>query len=447
MKKLSDVNYTNLSKSINKNSNTFVETPELKAVVKYVVSGIMRKRVNNFFISTTSTIFKEQMAEYIKYEISKREKLMEYAVIVHDFPTEELSLDKEFQTVLESLISGGFTKIVIYIDDFDKKCKEVSYDEVFDFLKLQKENLGFEEIKLIATMSEEIKYDDYYYSNPELKYDSIELIEPEIDTFKNVLEHKIINLAEEHEIKFSDDMFKYFDLMYIAQNINTFSMCSYLDTIDTVFSIAKANNRKYVRRSDINEAFSIFKSTCFLVDEKVLKETCYHEAGHCVIAKTVFGEDYKLKALSCVPDSNGLLGSTVGHIKKMDYALDENILIQYLAYNLGGILGEEYIDVPINLGAEEDLEEVMDTVLEWLLKSGANSNVGKYCHYNQDKVSQKKLESIENEAEKLISKAAEYGKKVLAENEKFLCLLAEELFKKKLLSESDVNRIYKHSKK
>lgn len=443
---LANVNYRNITYIVKNHAKPFVETDLLKEVTTSTVNGLLRTRVNNLFISTDSSVFKEQMAEYIAKNMLTKKDLQEYVVIEVQNNLEDYLLDMDFRKMFEDLIYNNLTKIVLFINDFDVRIDAADYLSFFYLIKDIKETLGFEEIKLISTVAvKEFGYNDLFYSDPELKFDIIILTEPNVEKFSKVLKIKINHLSEEHKVKISKEILEYFDLMYMVQELDNYSMGIYLDLLDFVFAIAESNNRKNVKKSDINKSFCTFFTQSWNTDKTLLKETCYHEAGHYVIADAIFGNEYKLKVLTCISDCNGSLGTIIGDIEKMEYSLDKNLLYQYVAYCLGGALAEEIIGVSKNLGSEEDLEELMDFVKDWLLKSGANSEMGEYCYYKRNEISNKKLEVLEKEAASIILAASKYGRRILKERKKFLDMLADELYKKKLLCKKDIVKIYKKS--
>lgn len=440
--------YRNVSAYIQKNPSKFVETKFLKKYISSVSSAVLRSRVGNFFISTESTIFKEQMAEYLASQVSKNDALKEYIVITPAFQSEENLFNIDFATIFEELINEGIYKIILFIDDFEKKCTPDEYSSFFGLIKKLKETLEFEDIKIIATTSlKELEFDDSYYYNSEFKYDLISLLEPEVEEFKSILNFKVQELSEFHGIKISSAVYNYYNLMYIVQCVDNYDMSCYLDGLDYAFAIAKFDNRKCVRKSDINNAFGLYVFDDVSISNDELLNTCYHEAGHYVVGRVLFKDKFCLKAISCILNARSF-GITCARIKFIESFKTLEQQKKYNAYILGGQIAEELLGKPISIGSEDDFKEVKKDSRDWLLKGGDNSNLGKYCYYSRKKMSSKTFEVLEEETKKLITESAELCKKVLKENVTLLHQVAKELFDKKLLSKNDVERLYqKYSKK
>lgn len=441
--------YVNVSELIYKKPRQFVETKFLKKYISNVAAAMLRSRVGNFFISTESALFKEQMAEYFAKKISKHEILGEYVVITPDFRSEEKLFDIDIYAIFSDLFDKGYRKIILYINDFDKKCTDEDVLIFFSIIKEIKNNFKFEDIKVLATTNnKEIEFEDNSYYEPEFKYDIVFLLEPDVEQFKSLLKFKVEELSKIHGIKISSNIYEYYNLMYIVQCSENYDMSCYLDGLDYAFSVAKFKNRKRVTKLDIHDVFGTFALDELSISQEAIKEVCYHECGHYVVAKILFEDDYNFKAMSCVPNPNDCLGITIGKVKVLDTNLNNDILEKYNAYTLAGSIAEEIMGVPINSGSESDLNEAMRMTRHWLLKSGANSQIGEYCYYQKKNISNKMHEVVEEEAKSVIAISAKLCKRVLVENKAFLEELANELFVKKLLSKAAVEKIYKkHSQK
>ena len=442
--KMLNSTYVNVSELIYQKPRRFVETSYLKKYVSNVAAAMLRSRVGNFFISTESALFKEQMAEYFAKKISEHEILGEYVVITPDFHSEENLFDIDFGAIFSDLIDEGYKKIILFINDFDKKCTDEDLLVFFSIIKEIKNKFEFEDIKFLATTNNKaIDFDDNSYYEPEFKYDIVLLLEPDVEMFKSLLKFKVEELSKIHGIKMSSNVYKYYNLMYIVQCTENYDMSCYLDGVDYAFSVAKFKNRKSVTKEDIHDVFATFALDDLSISQEAIKEVCYHECGHYVVAKILFGDEYDFKAMSCVPNPNNCLGITIGQVKVLETKLNNEILEKYNAYTLAGLIAEEIMGIPINSGAESDLKEVRRITRQWLLKSGANSNIGNYCYYKNKNISNKKLEVLEEETEAIIAVSTKLCIKVLLENRAFFEGLANELFVKKVLSKADVERLYK----
>lgn len=441
--------YINISEAILQEPKILVETEFLKKYVSNVAASMLRTRVGNFFISTKSTFFKSQMAEYFAKQIFEHEILGNYVVIKPKIQLEDTLFDVDYDTIFQDLFCEGYTKVILYIDNFDEKCDEAEIPIFFNLIKRLKNDFEFEDIKILATVnSSELKFDECLYYESEFKFDFVQLFEPNVEEFKELLNPFVNELGKKYGIKLSPAMYEYYNLMYIVQCIGNYDMSCYLDVLDYVFSIAKLNNRKNITRSDINDAFGLFVFDDTKFTSKELKEICYHEAGHYIVGRMLFEEEYSFTAIACIPRRDSSIGITIAFIKILDRILNADILKKYLAYTLGGEIAEELIGVPINTGAEADFKDAMEMASDWVLKSGTSAELGKYCFYTKKRISNKKLEIAEDLAKDIIMDAAKLCESVLKENKAFLDELAEELFKKRLLSKHDVEKIYKkHSQK
>lgn len=436
--------YINVSEEILDNPKILVETKFLKKYISNVAASMLRKRVGNFFISTKSTFFKRQMAEYFAMQIFEHEILGEYSVIKPEFPPQANLFDMDYDAIFCTLFNDGYTKVILFVDDFDEKCNDDQILSFFSLIKNLKEEYEFEDVRILATTSStEFEFDDSFYDEAEFKYDIVLLLEPEVNQFKDLLKPFAKEFETYYGVKLTPSIYEYYNLMYIVQCTENYDMNCFIDALDYIFSIAKFNNRKCVTKSDVYNAFGLFVFDDIRITLDELKEIAYHEAGHYIVGRILFEKDYSFTTMSCIPNRDKCLGVTIANVKIIETTLNAEILKKYIAYTLGGQIAEALIGVPINTGSESDLKEAKKLACDWILKSGTFGELGKYCFYSKKRISNKKLEIVEDLAKELIMDASKLCENVLKENKAFLDEIAEALFKKRLLSKVDVERIYK----
>jgi AFG3 family protein len=179
-------------------------------------------------------------------------------------------------------------------------------------------------------------------------------------------------------------------------------------------------------------------------DEKNI--VAYHEAGHAVAGWFLEFADPLVK-VSIVPRGVAALGYAQ-YLPKEQYIYRTEQLIDEMCMTLGGRAGEDIVFGKISTGAQNDLERVTRMAYAMVSIYGMNERIG-HVSFNDPNgeyayskpYSDHTAELIDEEVRKLIQKAYDRTKALLNDKREQLESLAQELLKKEILFQYDLEKI------
>merc|ERR1719412_1570215 len=172
------------------------------------------------------------------------------------------------------------------------------------------------------------------------------------------------------------------------------------------------------------------------------KTVAYHEAGHAVTGWFLQYADPLLK-VSIIPRGKGL--GYAMYQPKEAYLLSTEQLFDQMCMTLGGRAAEMIFFNRITTGAQDDLQKVTRSAYAQITQFGMNEKVGNVSfEQNKDGMSFEKpfseatAQTIDEEANKMITKAMERTLNLLREHKEDVIKVAERLLLKEVLSRDDV---------
>ena len=172
----------------------------------------------------------------------------------------------------------------------------------------------------------------------------------------------------------------------------------------------------------------------------------YHEAGHAVAGWFLEFADPLVK-VSIVPRGVAALGYAQ-YLPKEQYIYRGEQLLDEMCMTLGGRAAEDIIFGKVSTGAQNDLERVTRMAYAMVTIYGMNDKVGNVSfndptgEFTYSKpYSEKTGEMIDEEVRKIISQAYERTKELLTNKKPELEKLAQELLKKEILFQYDLENI------
>lgn len=215
--------------------------------------------------------------------------------------------------------------------------------------------------------------------------------------------------------------------------------------------IAARHNKKAVEMHDFQEAIDRVigglekKSKIISPDEK--KIVAYHEAGHAVAGWFLEHADPLVK-VSIVPRGLAALGYAQ-YLPKEQFLYQTEQLIDEMCMALGGRAAEEIIFGKISTGALSDLERVTQMAYNMVSIYGMNDKIGNISFYNSKQseynfnkpYSEATAKVIDEEAKQIVTKAYERTKELLLHKRKELEVLAQELLKREIIFQSDLEKL------
>ena len=212
--------------------------------------------------------------------------------------------------------------------------------------------------------------------------------------------------------------------------------------------IAARKDKKKVDMTDFQDAIDRviggLEKKNKLISPEEKKIVAYHEAGHAVAGWFLEHADPLVK-VSIVPRGVAALGYAQ-YLPKEQFLYQTEQLFDEMCMALGGRVAEDIIFGKISTGALSDLERITKLAYSIVTVYGMNDKIGnvsfydsKQSDYNFTKpYSDATAELIDKEVKALIDKAYKRTKELLLSKKKELEILAQELLKREIIFQSDL---------
>jgi len=172
----------------------------------------------------------------------------------------------------------------------------------------------------------------------------------------------------------------------------------------------------------------------------------YHEAGH-AICGWYLEHAYPLLKVTIVPRGTAALGYAQ-YTPKEQYLYNTDQLMDQICMTLGGRASEDIFFGKISTGASNDLQQITKIAYGMITMYGMNDKVGNVSFYDPSQenyftkpYSEETGKMIDEEVRKLIAEAYVKTVALLTEKRGDVELLAQELLKKEVLFQSDVETL------
>ena len=297
-----------------------------------------------------------------------------------------------------------------------------------------------------ATTNDE--YEKYFSQDGAIKrrFRPIEVKEPKSSEVYSMLKKSIDTLSKYHGVTISEEMVEFIILNSSCYNYETKNPDRTKDLIDLSMVVAKQQGKLEVDKECVLANFKYNIEQFNQMPLSTKKMIAYHEAGHCILTMcSPYLRDRKVLAVSIMP-ADSYLGVTVietneEHIgdATMEYHLDS------IAMCLAGRVAESVYTDKISSGARSDLEDATKEAHALISRYGM-TEFGANRVILAEVNSQKVMNKVNREIDKIIKKAMKRAEKVIFENYDILITLVDELVKNGIVSEKDLERIFKDKK-
>src|SRR5690606_8128036 len=248
-------------------------------------------------------------------------------------------------------------------------------------------------------------------------------------------------------IKTSDDI----EPKKLAAQTPGFAGAEIANVCNEAALIAARRNKEAVDMQDFQDAVDRVigglekKNKIISPEEK--KIVAYHEAGHAVAGWFLEHADPLVK-VSIVPRGIAALGYAQ-YLPKEQFLYQTEQLIDDMCMALGGRAAEELIFGKISTGALSDLERITKMAYSIVSVYGMNEKLGNVSFYDSNSdgykmtkpYSEATAEMIDQEVSKLIQLAYDRTLALLNEHKGHLEVLAQELLRKEILFQADLERL------
>jgi len=246
------------------------------------------------------------------------------------------------------------------------------------------------------------------------------------------------------------------DLKVIARRTPGFVGADLANLVNEAALLAARRNLSSVGMKELEEAIDRViagperKSRMISDEEK--KIIAYHEAGHALVAKLIPGSD-PVHKVSIIPRGPAL-GYTLQLPLEDRYLTTRAEIYARLAVLLAGRAAEEIIFSEITTGAQNDLAKATEMAQKMVSEFGMSDKIGPLSLEKpeneiflgkelsrQRHISEKTLETIDDEVKVIIESARARATKILSENKSALERLAKVLIEKEVLDGETVEAI------
>ena len=240
------------------------------------------------------------------------------------------------------------------------------------------------------------------------------------------------------------------DMKKLAAQTPGFAGADIANVCNEAALIAARKGKKEVDMSDFQDAIDRVigglekKNKIISEDEK--KIVAYHEAGHAICGWFLEHADPLVK-VSIIPRGVAALGYAQ-YMPKEQFLYTTEQLFDSICMTLGGRVAEDLIFGKISTGAQNDLERITKLSYAMVTIYGMNSKIGNLSYYDpqneygfQKPYSDETAKMIDEEVRALVDRAYVHTKQLLTEKLHELQVLAEELLKKEILFQQDLERL------
>ena len=238
------------------------------------------------------------------------------------------------------------------------------------------------------------------------------------------------------------------DIKKLAAQTPGFAGAEIANVCNEAALIAARKDKSKVEMDDFHDAIDRviggLEKKNKLISPEEKKIVAYHEAGHAVAGWFLEHADPLVK-VSIVPRGVAALGYAQ-YLPKEQFLYQTEQLFDEICMALGGRVAEDIIFGKISTGALSDLERITKLAYSIVSLYGMNDEIGnisfhesKQSEYNFTKpYSEATAEKIDKEVKKLIDKAYKRTSELLLSKKKELEILANELLKKEIIFQSNL---------
>ncbi len=240
------------------------------------------------------------------------------------------------------------------------------------------------------------------------------------------------------------------DYMKLAAQTPGFAGAEIANVCNEAALIAARRDKTEVDMQDFQDAIDRVigglekKNKLISPEEKGI--VAYHEAGHAVVGWFLEHTDPIVK-VSIVPRGIAALGYAQ-YLPREQFIYRTEQLFDDMCALYGGRVAEDIIFGKISTGALSDLERITKIAYSIVAVYGMNERIGHLSFYDPKRsefadkpYSEATAQLIDQEVKKLVDKAYQHTKDLLLERQKELEIIAQELLKKEVIFQSDIETL------
>ncbi|MHA8051894.1 ATP-dependent zinc metalloprotease FtsH [Aquirufa sp. OSTEICH-129A] len=241
------------------------------------------------------------------------------------------------------------------------------------------------------------------------------------------------------------------DVKELAAQTPGFAGAEIANVCNEAALIAARRNKVAVEMTDFQEAMDRVigglekKNKLISPEEKNI--VAHHEAGH-AIAGWFLEHANPLVKVSIVPRGVAALGYAQ-YLPKEQFLYRTEQLMDEMCVTLGGRAAEEIIFGKVSTGAQNDLERITKLAYSMVTVYGMNDKLGNISYYDSKGTeyqfnkpySETTAREIDEEVRKIIAEAYKRTLALLRSKKDKLIILAEQLLKKEVLFQSDLEAL------
>lgn len=302
---------------------------------------------------------------------------------------------------------------------------------------------------IVIGATTEAEYEKYFKKDGALsrRFEKVEVKEPMADKVYPMIKNKLLSLTKYHGVTISKELVDYSILIAGCFAFEKKNPDKTLDLIDRAMVAAKRAGKQFVDKESVLKNFGIQFKMWDKMSIESRKEIAYHEAGHYIVGKASGRLTRHIwQAVSIMP-AEDYLGVTVYEIDEQivpycntDYYVDE------IALHLGGRAAENMFRPDFTSGASADLLSATKDAFYLVTKLGmGNDSIKNRVYLNTcdfPMFSEKALDVINDEVNKVIEKAYTRAQDLLNENKDILEAIVEALLEKRIMSETELDKIW-----
>lgn len=251
------------------------------------------------------------------------------------------------------------------------------------------------------------------------------------------------------------------DLDIIAQGTSGFSGADIENLVNEAALIAARKDCKQVTMTHFESAKDKVmmgpERKSMIISEKEKRNTAYHEAGHCIVAKKVPGAD-PVHKITIIPRGHAL-GVTILLPTEDRLSMSKEYAEGMIAYAMGGRAAEEVVFGHTTTGAGNDLQKATDIARKMVCNWGMSEKIGPISLDSQDHevflgrefghqqtFSQEVLSDIDSEVRRFLNEGYDRAVKILRDNREILTEMSESLLIRETLESKDINALMEGEK-
>ena len=248
------------------------------------------------------------------------------------------------------------------------------------------------------------------------------------------------------------------DLGQIAQTTAGFTGADLENLMNEAAIRAARDSRKYIRQSDIQEAFIKVgigtEKKSHIISEKEKRITAYHEIGHAILFH-VLPDVGPVYTVSVIPTGQGAAGYTMPLPDRDEMFVTRGRMLQEIMVSLGGRIAEEIILDDITTGASSDIKKATAQARQMVTRYGFSTKIGTINYEQQEedvflgydlghasKNSEYMAGEIDKEVRAIIEKCYEDAKKVILEHRDVLEKGAQLLMQKEKIGREEFESLF-----